>query len=57
LDPVAEEEYRMLLRHAKFLIKAGLAPMAREPLQQILRGAPGTSIAQEARVTLDTIRN
>jgi hypothetical protein len=48
---------RVLLNHAKFLIKAGLAPMAKEPLQQILREAPGTSVAREARVTLDTIRN
>ena len=47
----------MLLRHAQFLIKAGLAPMAKEPLQQILRGAPGTPIAREARLTLATIRN
>src|SRR5580704_1523128 len=56
-DAVAQEEYRVLLHHAQFLIKAGLAPMAKEPLQQILRGAPGTPIAREARLTLDTIRN
>jgi hypothetical protein len=56
-DAVALEEYRVLLHHAQFLIKAGLAPMAKEPLQQILRGAPGTPIAREARLTLDTIRN
>jgi hypothetical protein len=56
-DAVAQEEYRVLLRHAQFLIKAGLAPMAEEPLQQILRGAPGTPIAREARLTLATIRN
>jgi hypothetical protein len=56
-DAVAQEEYRVLLRHAQFLIKAGLAPMAKEPLQQILRGAPGTPIAREARLTLETIRN
>jgi hypothetical protein len=56
-DAVAQEEYRQLLQHAKFLIKAGLAPMAKEPLQQILRGAPDTPVAREARLTLDTIRN
>src|ERR1700722_5089334 len=37
-DAVAQEEYRVLLRHAQFLIQAGLAPMAKEPLQPILRG-------------------
>jgi hypothetical protein len=56
-DSVADQEYRELLHHAQFLIKAGLAPVAKEPLQQILREAPGTSIAREARATLDTIRN
>jgi hypothetical protein len=56
-DALAQEEYRVLLNHAKFLIKAGLGPMAKEPLQQILRGAPGTPIALEARVALDSIRN
>ena len=38
----------VLLKHAKFLINAGLAPMAREPLRQIIREAPGTPIAREA---------
>ncbi|HXY34497.1 MAG TPA: hypothetical protein VEI07_09740 [Planctomycetaceae bacterium] len=56
-DGVALEEYRALLKHAQFLIKAGLGPMAKEPLEQILRGAPGTPIAREARLTLNTIRN
>jgi hypothetical protein len=55
-DPV-DEEHRVLLKHAKFLINAGLAPMAQEPLRQIIREAPGTSLAREARATLDTIRN
>ncbi len=54
---VVDQEHRELLRHAQFLIKAGLAPVAKEPLQQILREVPGTPIAQEARLTLDTIRN
>jgi hypothetical protein len=56
-DPVADEEHRVLLKHAKFLINAGLAPMAQEPLRQIIREAPGTPLAREARATLDTIRN
>ncbi len=55
--PVADEAHRALLRHAKFLIKAGLAPMAEEPLRQIIRDLPNTPIALEARSTLDTIRN
>jgi hypothetical protein len=54
---VADAEHRDLLRHAQFLIKAGLAPVAKEPLQQIIREVPGTPIAREARLTLDTIRN
>ena len=53
----ATEEHRVLLKHAKFLINAGLAPMAQEPLRQIIREAPGTPLAREARATLDTIRN
>jgi hypothetical protein len=56
-DHVADEEHRVLLKHAKFLINAGLAPMAQEPLRQIIREAPGTPIAREALATLDTIRN
>jgi hypothetical protein len=56
-DAVASDEMRGLLSHARFLIKAGLSPMAREPLQQIMREAPGTSVAREARLTLDTLRN
>jgi hypothetical protein len=54
---VADAEHRDLLRHAQFLIKAGLAPVAKEPLQQIIREVPGTPIAREARLTLETIRN
>ncbi len=56
-DVVADEEHRVLLHHAKFLIQAGLAPMAKEPLQKILREVPGTPLAREARLTLDTIQN
>jgi hypothetical protein len=54
---VVDEEHRALFRHAQFLIKAGLAPVAKEPLQQILREVPGTPIAREARLTLDSIQN
>jgi hypothetical protein len=54
---VVDEEHRALFRHAQFLIKAGLAPVAKEPLRQILREVPGTPIAREARLTLDSIQN
>jgi hypothetical protein len=56
-ETVADQEHRDLLHHAQFLIKAGLAPVAKEPLQQIIRDVPGTPIAREASLTLDTIRN
>jgi hypothetical protein len=56
-ETVADEAHLDLLHHAKFLIKAGLAPIAKEPLQQIIRDVPGTPIAREARLTLDSIRN
>ncbi len=36
-----------LLKQARFLIKAGLAPMAAEPLRKVIREAPGTPAAQE----------
>jgi hypothetical protein len=54
---VVDQEHRDLLHHAQFLIKAGLAPVAKQPLQQILREVPGTPIAREARLTFDTIQN
>jgi para-nitrobenzyl esterase len=43
------------LRHARFLAKAGLAPMAVDPLRRIIDGAPGTVAANEARRLLETI--
>jgi hypothetical protein len=56
-ETVVDDEHRALLNHAKFLIRAGLAPIAKDPLQQIIREVPGTPLAREARVTLDTIQN
>jgi Carboxylesterase family len=43
------------LRHARFLAKAGLAPIAIDPLKQIIVRAPGTAAASEARLLLETI--
>jgi hypothetical protein len=54
-DYVAGEEPETLLQHARFLIKAGLAPMAPEPLRKIVKEAPGTPIAREAQRTLDSL--
>ena len=51
----ADEEPQTLLKHARFLIKAGLAPMATDPLRKVVREAPGTPIAQEAQQTLDSL--
>jgi hypothetical protein len=56
-ETVVDDEHRALLNHARFLIRAGLAPIAKDPLQQIIREVPGTPLAREARVTLDTIQN
>lgn len=50
-----EDDPETLLKHARFLIKAGLAPIAREPLQKVVKEAPGTPIAREAQRTLDSI--
>ena len=54
-DAVAGEEPEMLLQHARFLIKAGLAPMAPEPLRKVVEKVPGTPIAREAQRTLDSL--
>ena len=50
-----DEDPQTQLNHARFLIKAGLAPIAREPLRKVVKFAPGTPIAREAQHTLDTI--
>ncbi len=42
-----EDDPDTLLQHARFLIKAGLAPIAKEPLQKVVKEAPGTPIARE----------
>jgi hypothetical protein len=54
-NDVAQEEPQTLLKHARFLIKAGLAPMAADPLRKVVQEAPGTPIAQEAQQTLDSL--
>jgi hypothetical protein len=54
-DAVAGEDSETLLQHARFLIKAGLAPMAPEPLRKIVNRAPGTPIAREAQRELDSL--
>ena len=54
-NDVAQEEPQTLLKHARFLIKAGLAPMAADPLRKVVQEAPGTPIAQEAQRTLDSL--
>jgi hypothetical protein len=43
------------LRHARFLIKAGLSPIAADSLRKIVKEAPGTSAAREAQQSLDSI--
>jgi hypothetical protein len=53
-DP-ASEDPQALLKQARFLIKAGLAPMAADPLRKVVREAPGTRAAQEAQQTLDSL--
>ena len=50
-----EDDPDTLLKHARFLIKAGLAPIAKEPLQKVVKEAPGTPIAREAQRTLDEL--
>ncbi len=43
------------LRHARFLAKAGLGPIAVDPLRQIINRAPGSPSAREAQRLLETI--
>jgi len=43
------------LRFARFLIKAGLSPMAVQSLRQIIKESPGTQAAREAQQVLDSI--
>ncbi len=50
-----EDDPETLLKHARFLIKAGLAPIAKDPLQKVVKEAPGTPIAREAQRTLDEL--
>jgi hypothetical protein len=50
-----EDDPDTLLKHARFLIKAGLAPIAKDPLQKVVKEAPGTPLAREAQRTLDEL--
>jgi hypothetical protein len=50
-----DEDPETLLKHARFLIKAGLAPIAKGPLERVVKDAPGTALAREAQQTLDSI--
>jgi hypothetical protein len=50
-----EDDPDTLLKHARFLIKAGLPTIAKEPLQNVVRQAPGTPLAREAQRTLDEL--
>jgi hypothetical protein len=43
------------LRHARFLAKAGLGPMAAISLRNIISQAPGSSSAREAEHLLESI--
>jgi para-nitrobenzyl esterase len=43
------------LRHARFLAKAGLGPIAINPLRQIITQAPGSPSAREAQRLLESI--
>jgi hypothetical protein len=43
------------LHFARFLIKAGLSPMAVQSLRQIIKESPGTQAAREAQQVLDSI--
>jgi hypothetical protein len=43
------------LRHARFLTKAGLGPIAVNPLQQIISRAPDSAPAREAQRLLETL--
>jgi hypothetical protein len=43
------------IRFARFLIKAGLSPMAVESLREILKESPGTQASRDAQTVLDSI--
>jgi hypothetical protein len=51
----ARSEIQSELRHARFLIKAGLSSIATDSLRKIVKEAPGTSAAREAQLSLDSI--
>jgi len=51
----ARTDYASALRHARFLIKAKLYPLAEESLRKILKEAAGTAAAREAQQALDSI--
>ena len=43
------------IRFARFLVKAGLSPMAVESLREIIKEFPGTQAARDAQKVLDSI--
>jgi hypothetical protein len=43
------------IRFARFLVKAGLSPMAVESLREIIKESPGTQAARDAQKVLDSI--
>lgn len=51
----ARQDYASALRHARFLIKAKLYPLAEESLRKIVKEAAGTAAAREAQQALDSI--
>jgi para-nitrobenzyl esterase len=53
--PSVRNEIQSELHHARFLIKAGLSPLAADSLRKIIKEAPGTPAAREAQQSLDSI--
>jgi hypothetical protein len=52
---IARNEMQSELRHARFLIKAGLFPIATDSLRKIIKEVPGTSMAHQAQQSLDSL--
>jgi hypothetical protein len=52
---LAEDGRESEIHFARFLIQAGLSPMAVESLRQIIKESPGTRAAREAQQILDSI--
>jgi hypothetical protein len=50
-----EDDRETEIHFARFLIKAGLSPMAVQSLRQIIKESPGTQAAREAQQILDSV--